>query len=560
MSTITFRVTTLCIFLFFLFGNRTLGQDFQWAKQIGNTGWDQVSDMALDDNNNVFLFGEFRGTVDFDPGPGVFNLSSVGEKDAFICKLNEVGNLIWVKQFGDSAYIDKEGSLAIDASGNIYITSSFLGVADFDPGTGIFNLTSAGSDRDIFILKLSSNGNFIWAKQISGQPSAFPSPTHSFDIAVDANGNQHLTGYFDSTVDFDPDTSSNFNLTAIAYSDIFICKLDKDGNLIWAKQLGGTQGGVGYSLALDNNSNVYSTGTIGPTATVDFDPGPGVYNLTSSDSMQSEIYISKLDSNGDFVWAKLMGVGTGRAIAVDGSGNSYSSGEFPQGTAPMLNKLNPSGSLIWSKQIGNNVSGESIALDSGGHVYITGSSFGTNDFDPGSGIFSLTGGNSDFYLSKLETSGNFVWAGLFTGSSQVWANSVTLDISDNIYLAGYFDGTADFDPDTIASFPLITPITSYNAFVLQLQSNSTVGFSENDLVKNIRVYPNPTHGKLRIDFETVHDAQKIVLRTITGQVVIEKLVNKSNSIEMQFNEPPGVYILDIYDSLNQKVSFKIVKH
>jgi len=554
-----FRASSLCIFLFSLFGTAAYGQNLQWVKEIGNTGWDQVSDIAIDGNNNIFLFGEFKGTVDFDPGAGVYNLSSIGEEDAFICKLNDEGNLLWVKQYGDSAFVDKNGSLALDHSGNVYVTGSFLGAVDFDPGTGSFNLTSNGPDRDIFIQKLGSNGEFIWAKQISGQPSGAPTPTHSNDIAIDDSGNLYFTGYFDGTVDFNPDPSATFNLTVAAYSDIFICKLDMHGNFIWAKKFSGTQGGVGYSLDLDENNNVYSTGTIGPTATVDFDPGPETFNLTASDSIQAEIYVSKLDSAGNFVWAKLMGVGQGSAIAVDQNGSSYSSGWFPLGSTPVLNKLDSSGNIIWSKQLGG-LNGQSIALDNNDHVYTTGSCFGTNDFDPGPGTFNITGGNSDSYMSKFDSSGEFVWAGIITGTSQVWASSIAIDLNDNIYLTGYYDGTADLRSDTTVNLNLSTPITSYNAFVLKLQSNDVVGVSEKDFAKNIRIYPNPTKGSLNIEFRAGHDAQKIVLRTITGRLVFEKLVNKIERMDIRMDVPDGIYILEVSNSIQQKAVFKVIKY
>lgn len=129
----------------------SFGQNFQWAKQIGGAGWDEGTSIKTDQNNNVYTVGLFIGTVDFDPGIGVFNLTSVGEKDAFICKLDPAGNFIWAKQYGDSASIDEKSALEIDPLGNLYITNSFLGTVDFDPGAGSFYLTSQGMDRDIFI-------------------------------------------------------------------------------------------------------------------------------------------------------------------------------------------------------------------------------------------------------------------------------------------------------------------------------------------------------------------------------------------------------------------------
>src|SRR3989344_2889373 len=327
------------------------GQNLQWAKQIGGAGWDEGTSIKTDQNNHVYTVGLFIGTVYFDPGIGVFNLTAVGEKDAFICKLDASGDLIWAKQFGDPVV----------------------------PG--------------------------------------FPNPTHSNAIAVDAGGNLYLTGYFDGTIDFDPHPASTFNMASqYNASDVFVCKLDTDGNFVWAKQFTGTQsnGGVGYAITVDGSVNIYSTGTIG--GTMDFDPGPGTFQLTASVPGQTAIYISKLDPSGNFVWAKEMGPGEGSAIAMDEHNNIYSSGSASPGYITVINKHDLDGNLLWAKQLGG-ISGESIAVDDNGHVYTAGLCFGTNDFDPGPGVFNLTGGDSDAFISRLDSLGNFVWAGLLTGTN-----------------------------------------------------------------------------------------------------------------------------------------------
>lgn len=537
----------------------SFGQNFQWVKQIGGTGWDEGTSVKTDQNNQVYAVGLFIGTVDFDPGIGVFNLSSVGERDAFICKLDAAGNFLWAKQYGDSASIDEKSSLGIDSSGNLYITNSFLGTVDFDPGVGSFNLTSQGSDRDIFIQKLDSNGNFIWAKQI-GAPfvPAFPTPAHSNAIAVDAAGNLFLTGYFDGTADFDPDTASTFTMTSqFNASDIFICKLNPDGTFVWAKQFTGTQanGGVGYAITLDGSGNVYSTGTIG--GAVDFDPGPGTFYLTPSVPLQTEIYVSKLDILGNFAWAKAMGPGEGSAIAVDGNNTIYSSGWAPSGYIPAINKHDSAGNLLWAKQLGG-MNGQSIALDTNGNVYTIGLCFGTNDFDPGPGVFNLTGGTSDSYISTLDSAGNFVWAGLLTGTGQVWVNSLVIDADNNVYTIGYFNETADFDPSA-SVFNLNSPAIGYDIFIHKLSADAVAGLTTIDFEEDIKIYPNPTEDNLVIEFDKEYDELNLVLRNILGQVVTTKSISSKKQIELQISEASGIYLLEISDQKNHKAVRKIIK-
>jgi hypothetical protein len=548
--------TIYFIMLFIVLSTNTFSQDFQWAKQMGGTGWDEGTSIAVDKNNNIYTTGRFKGTVDFDLGPGIFNLTSVGEEDVFISKLDSDGNFIWAKQFGDSAFIESH-ALVLDSVGNIYTTGSFLGQVDFNPGSGTFRLTSSYWDRDIFIQKLDANGNFIWAKQISGltpTPAGTPSPTDAYSIAADGLGNIYITGYFDGEVDFNPDVSSTFYLSAVQASDIFVCKLNTDGNFIWAKQLGGTQGAVGYAIAVDKNGNIYSTGTIG--GTVDFDPGPSVFNLSPSDPFQAEVYVSKLDSSGNFLWAKPMGSGQGLSIAVDDNSNVYMSGWFPSGKIPVINKLDSSGNLVWAKPLGG-LNGKSIVLDNSGNIYTTGSCSGTNDFDPGPGVFNLSAGSEDAFISKLNTAGNFIWAGLFMSTNQVYTNSIAVDLNDNIYTTGFFYGTTDFDPATTI-YNLSAP-SSYNIFIDKLAPTGNLGILENSFRDKFKIYPNPTEGNLLIDFEREHDNIHLVLTNSIGQKIYTKSVTNSKHAEIQINGAAGIYMLEIMNQEKQKALIQIIK-
>src|SRR5674476_1418906 len=118
-----------------------------WAKNMGGASDDYVNSIAVDASGNVYTTGYFLGTVDFDPGAGTYNLTSAGGYDIFIIKLDASGNFVWAKNMGASsgASSDQGFSIAVDASGNVYTTGLFTGTADFDPGAGTYNLTSAGS-------------------------------------------------------------------------------------------------------------------------------------------------------------------------------------------------------------------------------------------------------------------------------------------------------------------------------------------------------------------------------------------------------------------------------
>ncbi|MEC8968618.1 MAG: SBBP repeat-containing protein, partial [Bacteroidota bacterium] len=224
-----------------------------------------------DASGNVYTTGYFSGIVDFDPGAGTNNLTSQGNYDVFIQKLDPSGNFLWAKSFGGTSN-DYGFSITLDASGNVYTTGYFSGIVDFDAGAGTNNLTSQGSN-DVFIQKLDPSGNFLWAKTFGGN-----SDDAGVSITVDASGNVYTTGYFLGTADFDPGAGTN-NLTPQGSADVFIQKLDPSGNFLWAKTFGGTFGDVGISITVDASGNVYTTGYF--SGIVDFDPGAGTNNLTA---------------------------------------------------------------------------------------------------------------------------------------------------------------------------------------------------------------------------------------------------------------------------------------
>jgi PKD repeat protein len=387
--------------------------DFVWAKRIGGASTDMGYSIAIDLSGNVYTTGYFNGTVDFDPGAGTANLTSNGGSDIFISKLDSNGNYVWAKNMGSNSS-DIGNSLAIDASGNVYSTGTFSGTADFDPGTGTFNLTSVGN-VDIFISKLDSNGNFVWAKNIGGT-----SEDIAYSVTIDASDNVYTTGHFSGTADFDPNLGVANLISAGGY-DIFVSKLDSNGNFVWAKNMGGNSNDIGYSIVTDIYNNVHFSGYFQGTS--DFDPGLGVMNLTSAGGY--DIFISKLDSNGNLLWVKSMGANSsdyGLSLTLDISGNVYTTGFYlgtvdfnpgvgvfnltSQGSQDIfISKLDANGNFIWAKSMGGVSTdyGYAITLDASENIYTTGDFRGTADFDPGVGVFNLTGaGNVDIFVQKMS--------------------------------------------------------------------------------------------------------------------------------------------------------------
>ncbi len=322
--------------------------DLLWVKQVGGASFEEGLSIAIDSNDNVYTTGYFSGTLDFDPGPGVYTLTSDG---IFIQKLDNDGNFVWARNMIGGTGFTRGKSITIDSNNDIYVAGDFESTVDFDPGPGVSNLTANGIDA--FIVKLNSNGQFLWAKQLGGDHSDI-----LFEITIDYNDNIYATGYFIQSADFDPGPGV-VNLTNGYSPDIYVLKLNSDGEFLWVRQFGDENSqNRGTGVATDLIGNVFITGTFADT--IDFNPGPDTNNLTASG--YSDSFVLKLDPNGDFVWAQQVG------------------GD-------------------------NSTVGKSIAVDhniDGNDIIVSGAHRATIDIDPTIGVTNLTSnGFNDFFVLKL---------------------------------------------------------------------------------------------------------------------------------------------------------------
>ncbi len=451
-------------------------QEYLWAKQVTSTDPVQAFNVALDSSGNVYAVGRFEGTADFDPGAGTANLTSAGDKDMFVLKLDSDGNYIWALQLGGTGN-DRGRGVVVDDFGNIYVTGYFTGTADVDPGPGTFNLVSAGSE-DTFVVKLDPAANLVWASQASDTSQIQP-----FAITLDDSGNVCTTGLFKETADFDPGPGTA-SLTSAGGWDSFTWKLDASGNHVWAAQVAGTGNNIAYDMATDADGSVYAGGYFAGTA--DFDPGAGTANLTSGAA--ADAFVWKLDSAGNFLWARQLNGplhARVRGLALDGGGNVYAAGffggtvDFDPGAGTLnltaaandtfVVKLDSDGELGWARQLGgpDNDSAWDVGVD-GDHVYTVGHFRGTADFDPGSGSFPLTSADdSDIFVSRLDAAGDFLSVLQIGGALADFVFRLALDSSGSIHMVGYFEGTSDFDPG--AGTAMLTA-TGQDAFVARLRS------------------------------------------------------------------------------------------
>ncbi len=348
-----------------------------WAVRAGGTNDDYGWGIAVDGAGNTYLTGCFEGSSAFGP----YTLTSNGDWDFFAAKMDPNGNFLWaVRAGGESS--DGCYGIVVDGAGNTYLTGCFEGSSAFGP----YTLTSSGSS-DIFAAKLDPTGNWLWAVRAGGTGSDY-----GFDIALDNQGNQYVTGVFSGTASFGP-----YTLNSSGEHDIFAAKLDPNSNFLWAVRAGGTNDDYGWGIAVDESGNTYLTGNF--YGSVVFGP----YTLTSSGS--KDIFAAKLDPNGNWLWA----------VRAGGTDHDY---------------------------------GRGIAVDGAGNAYLTGNLYDSAAFGP----YTLTSsGNSDIFAAKLDTNGNWLWVVRAGGGGVDIGIGIAVDGSGNAYLTGYFEGSAAFSPYTLTS-------------------------------------------------------------------------------------------------------------
>jgi hypothetical protein len=331
------------------------------------------------------------------------------------------------------------------------------------------------------IAKYNAAGNVLWARSAGGNADDYGQ-----NVTTDASGNVYITGYFvSSTITFGSTTLIN-----TGNADIFIAKYDDTGNVLWAKSVGGTGIGYGYSVCTDASGSVFITGHFTSTSIIF-----GTTTLTNVGG--ADVFIAKYDTNGNVLWAKSAGGNTndyGASVSTDGIGNLYVLGYFDSpsitfGSTTLTNtgsydvfiaKYDANGSLIWAKSVGGtgDDKGNSITTDASDNVYVTGS-FGSPTIPFGSTILNnaISTGSSDIFIAKYEAAGTVLWAKALGGTSSDFGSSVTTDASGNVFMSGRFTSLdMTFDSNTLnnaGNFDIL--IVEYDAIGTALWANSAGG-------------------------------------------------------------------------------------
>lgn len=394
---------------------------YDWTKTIGGLQWDLPEDVATDSQNNIFVVGSYYNTVDFNPGPGTDSRTSTGNNDLFLLKLNSDGSYAWSHTFGGISN-DEAKSVAIDSADNVYITGSFWGTVDFDPGPGVSQMTSVG--YSFFIAKYLNDGTYLWSKML---PNSIGN-----DLYINESDELFISGEFSANIDFNPDAGVDMHNTN-GFQDVFLSKYNSDGSYAWTITFGGNGTDHPHDLKTDSAGNILLAGT-SYSNTLDLDPGAGV-------DTHSRLGIS----------------------------------EFA-----FITKLAPDGTYIWGKSITGMeaVQAYGIASDESDDIYVSGDFRGTVDFDPGAvTVIKSSNGFEDCWLLKLSHNGEYIWSKTFGGTSSDSALDIIYQGSGRLLVAGDFSKTVDFNPEGTGDIHT-SPGISFRVFLTRLYSDGSYGWTK----------------------------------------------------------------------------------
>lgn len=414
--------------------------EFLWAKGGGGTGNEWGRGVGVDGSGNSYHCWSFTGTIHFAGSD--YTSGSPSNSDFMVAKLGPDGDCVWARQVGGAGY-DAVSAIATDSSGNSYVTGRFMGTVNF----GSHPATALGTG-DVFVAKIDTNGNWLWAT--SSYENSYGG---SRAIAIDSSGNSCIIGNFSGTTRFCGTT-----LYSNGGDDVFVARLDANGNWFQTRGYGGGADDSGIGIAADGNGNWVITGWF--SGSVLFS---GTW-LTSAG--EEDGFVAKLDGLGNCSWAKNISGSSyqrSNAIACDAGGNSWVTGDFMGATHfgsidldglglldVFVAKLDPAGNWLWAEPGGGFGSDESraICVDGSGNACVTGGFCGTASFGP----FTVSDSdfyNSDVFVARIDGAGDWLWALGGGGPDDEYGQGIAVDASGNSYVNGHFRATSVFGPTTL---------------------------------------------------------------------------------------------------------------
>ncbi|MCS3871120.1 hypothetical protein J3D55_004036 [Chryseobacterium ginsenosidimutans] len=547
-------------------------QNYYGTELIGESGINSVSKLNRV-GNKIILSGFVGGNI-----TGNFPIAfKGGNADGIITSISATdGAIQWVKQFG-GGFDEVVTDATIDGEGNYYVTGYFMGAGatyglDADPGPGVYTLSvpSAIANRDIFIVKLNSTGDFVWAKQISTPTGA--GNDDATVIKTDSAGNVYVAGSYVSA-DFDPGPGTDVHTIASGSGNGFIVKLTSQGDLTWVKTLDGSSSKKINNMVIDAQDNLYVVGHF--QGNIDLNPDPTATDIKTT-AGNFDTFVAKYDSSGSYLWGQSYGgTGSDTASKIYLNGNNlYTGGWFSNtvdldpsagtnsftstgGSDAYVSKFNTDGIYVSSYVIADSSTGSNeirdIVADGSGNLYLSGT-FQSSVI--GANSYTSAGAADNFYL-KLDPTMNF--SGIYiVGGTQGQGSPLIQPLTGTKFVGvGTSSGTADFDYTANTSAVTGTTASTYT-YITKFDFETTMlGVSDIDKKFDFSVYPIPAKDDLNIRSERKIKSASVF--SMDGKRVynIEKQDIKNVNVSML---PTGTYFLQVKDEKGNINQTKFIKN
>ena len=445
-----------------------------WARRMGGISSDQVNSVSVDSSGNVVVAGQYTadGTIIFaaDGTTAFTTLANNGNNDGFVVKYDSTGTPLWVRRIGANSGSDIANSVNTDSSGNIVVAGQYnfnpLNIYLADGTTSFTTLTNSGSN-DGFVVKYDSAGTPQWVRRLSGTSSDIAN-----SVNTDSSGNIVVAGGYSSnplTIYLADGIAYFTTLTNLGGNDVFVVKYDSAGTPLWARTIGGTGADIANSVSIDSAGNIVVTGQYGSNPLTIFAADGATSFTTLTNSGNNDVFVVKYDSAGTPLWARRLG-GTAddrsTSVRVDSSGNIVVAGRYfsnpltifaTDGTtefATLSNsgnfdsfvvKYDSTGTPLWARRLGGTGDeyANSVNTDSSGNIVVAGY-YASNPLTifaaDGSTTFTTLANAGGFgaFVVKYDSAGTPLWARRLDGTGGESANSVSIDSSGNIVVAGNY--------------------------------------------------------------------------------------------------------------------------
>lgn len=520
---------------------------WEWARSASGSSLDRARSITKDNVGNVYVTGDYSSSP-FTINANVFS-AVASQFDIFVAKYDSLGNLIWAKKFGTSGN-DYCNSITCDETGNVYIAGQF--------GISItFGNTTLTGVADVFLTKLDSSGNVIWAKSAGGTNAE-----QIYCVTTDKLGNVIVGGYFKSgSITFGTTTFST-----AGQQDVFVAKYDSSGNALWAKRAGGILNDVGNSVATDDSGNVYLSGEFA-SSSISFDS----FGLSTTGPWDA--FVTKFSPTGNVIWVNQIG-GAGleyaESVVVDSASNCYVSGTFSSSTLSVgttlldltngnsyVLKFNKNGNALWGKNGGGASSylfRNSLCLNKIGEPFLVGFFTSTSiNFGIDTLLNSTQSGGADIFVVHFDTLGNNLSAKAYGGKGNDESVGITCANSQHYYITGAFTS------DTLNYGPYSLYNTGNYDFFIAKSGNPTANNIGSLKIDEAKFYPNPLIDEATIAVNLKTNASTKLELLVFNQLGIEvyKTSFANGMVQLKKeNFNPGIYFYQVLKSGNKSAQGK----